>query len=160
MNYLIFRSDRIGDFLISSSLITAIKRNDTNSKIFIVASKKNETFIKKYNLVDKVFLLRSQSIFDKFKLLMELRKYKFDNIIIADKKNRSILLTVLLNSKNKIFNVSKHFQKNILSFFYKKVLIDNDKIEEKSNKEILSDNCKFLNMSLENRDFHYLKQNP
>ena len=40
MNYLIFRTDRIGDFLMTSSLLSAIKRNDDNSKIFIVASKK------------------------------------------------------------------------------------------------------------------------
>ena len=45
MNYLIFRTDRIGDFLITSSLIKAIKRNDTKAKIFIVASNKNEEFI-------------------------------------------------------------------------------------------------------------------
>ena len=159
MNYLIFRTDRIGDFLITSSLITAIKRNDTKSKVFIVASRKNEDFIKKYNLVDKVFLLRSKGILDRMKLLLELREYKFDNIIIADKKNRSILFDKLLNSKNKIFNVSKKLQKNILGIFYKKVLIDNDRMEDKSNKEILSDNCKFLNMSLEDKDFHYLKHN-
>ncbi len=159
MNYLIFRTDRIGDFLITSSLITAIKRNDTKSKVFIVASRKNEDFIKKYNLVDKVFLLRSKGILDRMKLLLELREYKFDNIIIADKKNRSILFAILLNSKNKIFNVSKKLQKNILGIFYKKVLIDNDRMEDKSNKEILSDNCKFLNMSLEDKDFHYLKHN-
>ena len=47
MNYLIFRTDRIGDFLIISTLIKSIKRNDPKSKIFIVASKKNEEFIKK-----------------------------------------------------------------------------------------------------------------
>ena len=47
MNYLIFRTDRIGDFLITSSLIKAIKRNDAKSKIYIVASNKNKEFIKK-----------------------------------------------------------------------------------------------------------------
>ncbi len=157
MNYLIFRTDRIGDFLITSSLITAIKRNDTRSKIFIVASKKNEDFIKKYNLVDRVFLLKSKGILDRIKLLVELKKYKFDNIIISDKKNRSILFAILLNSKNKIFNVSKKLQKKILSIFYKKVLIDNDKIVKRSVRDILSENCKCLDMSLEDRDFHYLK---
>ena len=58
MNYLIFRTDRIGDFLITSTLIKAIKRNDKNSKISVVSSNKNNEFIKKNNLVDKVFLLR------------------------------------------------------------------------------------------------------
>ena len=45
MNYLIFRTDRIGDFLITSPLIKAIKRNDPRAKIFIVASNKNTEFI-------------------------------------------------------------------------------------------------------------------
>ena len=159
MNHLIFRTDRIGDFLITSSLIMSIKRNDINSKIFIVASNKNEDFIKKYNLVDKVFLLRSKSIFDRIRLLLELRKYKFDNIIIADKKNRSIIFALLLNSESKIFNVSKKFQKNILSVFYKKVFIDNDENKKESVKDILSENCKCLNLNLEEKDFHYLKPN-
>ena len=88
MNYLIFRTDRIGDFLITSTLIKAIKRNDLKSKIYIVASDKNKEFIKKYNLVDKVFLLKSNKILDKINLYFELKKYKFDNIIISDKKKQ------------------------------------------------------------------------
>ena len=60
MNYLIFRTDRIGDFLITSPLIRAIKRNDINSKIFIVASNKNAEFIEKYDLVYGIFLLKSK----------------------------------------------------------------------------------------------------
>ena len=47
MNYLIFRTDRIGDFLIISTLIKAIKRNNPESKVFIVASKKKCRFHKK-----------------------------------------------------------------------------------------------------------------
>ena len=103
MNYLIFRTDRIGDFLITSTLIKAIKRNDKNSKISVVSSNKNNEFIKKNNLVDKVFLLRSKKISDGIRLLFELRKNNFDNIIISDKKNRSIIFTIFLKSKKKKF---------------------------------------------------------
>ena len=60
MNYLIFRTDRIGDFLITSSLIKAIQRNDKESEIFIVASNKNQDFIEKYQLVNKVFILKTK----------------------------------------------------------------------------------------------------
>ena len=158
MNYLIFRTDRIGDFLIISTLIKSIKRNDPKSKIFIVASKKNEEFIKKNHLVDEVFLLRSKKISDRIKLFLELRKHKFDNIIVSDKKNRSIILTLLLKSKNKLFNVSKYSQKKFLNIFYKNVFIDNDKIKNQSVKDILSLNCKSLQLSLKEEDFHYLKK--
>ena len=44
MNYLIFRTDRIGDFL-TLPLIKSIKRNN-ESKIFIVTSVKNDNYIK------------------------------------------------------------------------------------------------------------------
>ena len=59
----------------------------------------------------KLFLLKSKKISDRIKLLLELRKYKFDNIIVSDKKNRSIFFGFLLKSENKIFNVSKNFKK-------------------------------------------------
>jgi ADP-heptose:LPS heptosyltransferase len=157
MNYLIFRTDRIGDFLITSSLITAIKRNNKKSKVFIVASNKNKIFIKSFKFIDKVFLLKSKSLLNRLKLIIELRKYKFDNIIISDKKNRSILFGVLLNSHNKVFNVSKKIQKIFLNIFYKNVFLDNDKIENQSIKKTLSKNCKSLNINLEDKDFHYLK---
>ena len=41
MKYLIFRSDRIGDFLITLPLIQSIKGNDENSSIEVVCSSKN-----------------------------------------------------------------------------------------------------------------------
>ena len=59
MNYLIFRTDRIGDFLITLPLINSIKRNNPKAQIFVVSSNKNNEFIKNYNLIDKVFLLKS-----------------------------------------------------------------------------------------------------
>ena len=37
--YIFFRTDRIGDFLLSAVLIKAIKRNDTYSHITVVGSK-------------------------------------------------------------------------------------------------------------------------
>ena len=43
--YLIFRTDRIGDFLLSCILIKSIKRNDSNSHITVLASDKNYNYI-------------------------------------------------------------------------------------------------------------------
>ena len=64
MNYLIFRTDRIGDFLITLPLIKSIKRNDLNAIIDVVTSTKNETQIKANTFVDNTFLLRSNSFID------------------------------------------------------------------------------------------------
>ena len=60
MKYLVFRNDRIGDFLITAPLLKAIKRNNQNSHISIVSSEKNHQFIKEINLVDKVFILNTK----------------------------------------------------------------------------------------------------
>ena len=38
--YIFFRTDRIGDFLLSAILIKSVKRSDKNSFITVVASKK------------------------------------------------------------------------------------------------------------------------
>ena len=40
-NYLFFRTDRIGDFLVSAILINSIKRNDLNSMIYVKRWKDN-----------------------------------------------------------------------------------------------------------------------
>ena len=159
MTYLIFRTDRIGDFLITSILINSIKQNDKKSRIFVVASTKNNEFIKGYNLVDKIFLLKSKGVIDRINLFLELNKYKFDNIIVSDKKNRSIFFGLFLKSKNKIFNVSKNYQNKLLRIFYNNVYIDNDDFKNISIEDILSKNSASLNFELKKQDFHYLKDN-
>ena len=53
--YLIFRTDRIGDFLLSSILIKCIKRNDKHAFVVVVSSSKNFDYIKSFNYVDKVY---------------------------------------------------------------------------------------------------------
>ena len=55
-NYLFFRTDRIGDFLVSAILLKAIKRNDRKAHISVVASSKNYFFIKTLDFIDEVFL--------------------------------------------------------------------------------------------------------
>ena len=100
--YLIFRTDRIGDFLVSAILIKSIKSNDQKSHITIIASKKNYEYIKNFPYVDEVIKLENNFL-DKFKLLVKLNKIKFKTIIAHDNKNRSKILTLFLKSDNKIF---------------------------------------------------------
>ena len=71
--YLIFRTDRIGDFLLSMILIKSIKRNDKNSYIIVVSSKKNYDYIKTFNLIDEVIDLKKGYI-NRVKLILKLLK--------------------------------------------------------------------------------------
>ena len=58
--YLIFRTDRIGDFLLTAILINSIKRNNPNSYIVVVASESNFDYIKTFKNIDEVFLLKKK----------------------------------------------------------------------------------------------------
>ena len=99
--YLIFRTDKIGDFFISAILIKSIKRNDPDSSINVVASEKNYNYIKSFKIVDKVTLL-TKGILSKLKLINFLRKEKYNTIIIHDRKQRSILISLFLKTNLKI----------------------------------------------------------
>ena len=100
--YLIFRTDRIGDFLISAILIKSIKLNDPKSYIIIVASKKNYDYIKSCDYINEVILLNNNFL-SKIKTILILKKYKFFNsIIIHDNKKRSKFISFFLSFKNKI----------------------------------------------------------
>ena len=119
MNYLIFRTDRIGDFLISAILIKSIIRNDPNARITVIASEKNFSYIKDFKYIHEVLLLRN-NLFDKIKLIFKLKKKIFNKIIIHDDKRRSKFITFFLKSENKILvknnNQYSHIKiiKNIL----------------------------------------------
>lgn len=155
MNYLIFRTDRIGDFLITLPVIKAIKRNNTNAKIFVVTSTKNNDFVKSNYLISDVYLLKENNLFNKLLLFFKLRKKKFTSILVSDKKNRSILLSLFLKSKKKIFNVSKTSKKKILSFFFKDVYIDNDSFINTSVKDLNKMNCQSLEIDLIDNDYQF-----
>ena len=99
--YLIFRTDRIGDFLILAILIKSIRRNDPDSFINVVASEKNYNYIKSFKIVDKVTLL-TNGMLSKLKLIYFLRKEKYNTIIIHDRKQRSILISLFLKTNLKI----------------------------------------------------------
>ena len=101
--YLIFRTDRIGDFLLSAILIRTIKRNNPNSFVRVLASKKNFEYIKSFKDVDDV-VLNNKNYFSQLKILKNLKKDNYSAIIIHDNKNRSNFLSFFLNSPLKIRN--------------------------------------------------------
>ena len=119
-NYLIFRTDRIGDFLISSILIKSIKLNDKRAHISVVCSSKNYSYIKDFNLIDEVFLLKN-SFVNKLKIILSLRRKSYKNIIVHDDKGRSKFISFFLKGKKKIYIKDKekftHIEiiKNIIS---------------------------------------------
>lgn len=100
-SYLIFRTDRIGDFLLTIILINSIKRNDPNSNITVISSKKNYHFIRSFKIINDVIILK-KSLFDKIKLIHKLRSNYYDKIIVHDAKNRSSIISFFLKYGLKI----------------------------------------------------------
>jgi len=99
--YLIFRTDRVGDFLLSLSLIKIIKINYPDSKITVIASEKNANYIKTFDVVNNVIVLKNNFI-SKMKIVFNLRKKKYESIIVHDGKNRSRFVSYFLNFKQRI----------------------------------------------------------
>lgn len=99
--YLIFRTDRIGDFLLTAIMINSIKRNDLNSHITVVSSKKNYDYIQTFKSVDEVILLENNFI-KKIKLIIKLRFSYYNFVIIHDLKNRSSIISFFLKYGIKI----------------------------------------------------------
>ena len=82
--YLIFRTDRIGDFLITAILLKCIKKNDTNAHITLIASNSNLSYIKTFPYVNQVIPLNN-NFSSKLNLFFKLSKFKYKNIIHNDK---------------------------------------------------------------------------
>ena len=61
--YLIFRTDRVGDFLLTLSLIKIIKTNQPQSIITVIASKSNSEYIESFEEVDDVIILKNKTYF-------------------------------------------------------------------------------------------------
>ena len=99
--YLIFRTDRIGDFLVSAILLKCIKKNDPNAHISVVASNKNYEYIKTFPYVNNVIQLNNNFI-SKLNVFFRLFKFKYKTIIIHDDKKRSKFISFFLKSSNKI----------------------------------------------------------
>ena len=153
-NYLFFRTDRIGDFLVSAILINSIKRNDNNSLITVVASKKNYFYIKTLDFIDEVHLY-PENFLKKVIFFFKLFKKKYKLICTLDGKKRSIYFSLFLKSKFKVLMTTKYFFKNVLHNFFTQIHVFKD---SKNKLNEIKSVLKLCNMSLNNDDFYFLKK--
>ena len=123
--YLLFRTDRIGDFLLSAILIKSIKRNDPYSYVIVVGSEKNYTYMKTLKLIDEVILYPS-NIIEKFFFFKNVFSKKFKSKIALDGKKRSIGACIFGKAKYKFLLTTKIFYKKIFKKIFSKIIHKDD----------------------------------
>ncbi len=126
INTLVFRTDRLGDFLISCPFIISYKKIH-NNRITVISSEYNHEYIKKFNFIDNIISLKNEyRLFPKIivliKLILKLRKIKFNKIIILDGKKRSFFISLFLKGSKYILLQSTNLKFLSKLFKYKFVV--------------------------------------
>ena len=153
---LIFRTDRIGDLIMTCQAILSLKKNFDQCEITLITSSKNTKYSRNLNFIDNVIELPRNGIINKIKFIFRLSKIKFNYIFIFDGKERSILTTTFIKSKSKVaLTGSKKFYFNFLKIKFLKDL-GNTNLNEIFQKMISHAGLK---TKIENYDFIKFKKN-
>lgn len=121
-NFIFFRNDNIGDFIILSSIIKRIRDKHKKSHITVVCSKKNYKFIKNYSIIDKLIIYDKKfNFYKKVELLFKILEKKYFISFAVDGKTFSNLCNLLLNAKFKLGICYKYKIKTpFFNFFWSK----------------------------------------
>ena len=143
VNILIFRTDRIGDLILTCPTIISIQKYFKKCNTTLIASEKNYNYAKNLDIFDQIYKFPRKNIIDKLLLIKKLNNIKLDFIFIFDGKDRSIVSAIFITSKNKIALSPR------IKLFYKisniKFLLDEEKIDlNKVFQKMLADNVRRL----------------
>ena len=147
---LIFRTDRLGDYLIHSRPIFEIKKKYKDSFITVVCSSINKKMLKQADYIDELLEYNSENpFFSKLKLFFYLIKFKYYSIFILDGKFFSYLCNCFLRSQVKNGLVYKYKKKIIIPLtFYKPSKLYSyfffDKIEYFTRRRLSAGNHEYL----------------
>lgn len=123
---LIFRTDRIGDFIISCPFIKSYKNKFNQTPITIISSDYNFNYVNKFDFIEKTIPLNAKTkLFPKLiillKMIIRLRKKKYNHVIILDGKARSFFISFFLKGNKSILLQSKKLKLFSQIFRYKYV---------------------------------------
>tara|TARA_B100000700_G_C14961924_1_gene816934 strand:+ start:304 stop:1305 length:1002 start_codon:yes stop_codon:yes gene_type:complete len=135
---LVFRTDRLGDFIISKSVLNDLIQTKKYI-IDIVVSEKNYNYIKNFKSFNNIFTYK-KNFFKFFFDYQNLFFSKYDYILIHDGKRRSHLISFFLRGKK--YSLIK-FSKS--SLFFSLIKIFNYSTFYNSETNLLFNNLKFLN---------------
>ncbi len=144
---LVFRTDRIGDFLVSAPIFSSLKRKYKNCKVDIVCSNLNYDYIKSFEFFNKVFLY-PDNFLNKLSFYLNLNNY--DHILVLDGKKRSIYTSIFKRSINKTLFTPSTSIKNLFKYFFNNVYFIDYNIPKINliNNYLLNINCDFNSIDI------------
>ena len=99
---IIFRTDRLGDFIIHSRPIYELRKKIKNSYIIVVCSKLNKKILNECNYIDELIIYDKNLFFlSRLKIFFSIIFNKYYAAFILDGKNFSYLCNIFLFSKYK-----------------------------------------------------------
>lgn len=133
--YLIFRTDRIGDFIFSRIITDAIKKKNSSNIIDFVCSSYNANYIKNFKDINKIYILDKYNLILMIKNLIAINSNKYDYIIILDGKRRSVFFSIFLYARYKIVAL-KDWRPNLLIRLFFDEYIINSEVKSQYNNFI------------------------
>ena len=122
--YLIFRTDRIGDYIFSRVLTESIKRDNPKNIIDFVCSSYNSKYIKFYKDIRNIYILDKYDLTLMFKNMLKINKSNYDYIIVLDGKRRSVFYSIFLKARIKIAVLKDFRPYLILKAFFNNYFIN------------------------------------
>jgi len=171
--FIFFRNDRLGDFIILTNIIKSIKKKYKDSHITVLCSDLNHKLVKKYKIIDQIYIYNKEiSFFKKILLLKKIINKNYYASFAVDGKSFSNLCNFLIKAKYKlglIYNYKLfNFWLSKPNFLYNYFVFS--KFETFTSKENLQniehlpkkliDLGNFFRLNLKLKDKYYFKINP
>ncbi len=154
--FLIFRTDRIGDFIFSRILTESIKLNNKNNKIDFVCSTYNSKYIRNFKDISDIYILDKYDLGLMLKNLFKINKKKYDYLIILDGKRRSIFFSLALKARKK-YAILKDFRPSlILKLFFNNYFVNSEANTQFNN---FSSIINYLNIKVPEKINYYNNYN-
>ncbi len=173
---LIFKADRIGDFLNISPMLNNLKLNFPEAHITVVCSPYNYLIAKHYTLINKFLIFKWPTLIFLMKNFSSFFFNKYDLILQLDSKNTSYFSTALIRAHKKSgikyikyknffgINIIRKRPSFLISLFYSFFLISNENYNHPNNKKnhylsLYLQILKRLNITIYSQK-HYLPYKP
>ena len=101
--FIFFRNDRLGDFIILTNIIKSIKKKYKDSHITVVCSPLNYSLVKRYKIVNQVYIYsKKYSFYKTISLLKKIISSNYYASFAVDGKSFSNLCNFLIKAKYKL----------------------------------------------------------